>query len=191
MFFYLFIIFIIIQRLTELAIARKNERWMKAKGAVEFGSGHYPIMVLLHSAFIITLIFEVLYFQRELSRFWFLLLVGFLFTQAMRIWALRSLGPYWNTKIIVLPGAKVVKKGPYQFIKHPNYVIVALEIILIPLLFNAYTTAVLFTMLNIMILSVRIPAEERALTEWTSYDTELEGHRRFLPLMKGEKNPSS
>jgi len=190
MFFYVFVGFIIVQRLTELVIARRNERWMKANGAVEFGSGHYPIIVLLHSAFIVTLGFEVLYYHRGLSRLWVLLLVGFLFTQAMRVWSLRSLGPYWNTKIIVLPGAEVVKKGPYKFIKHPNYVIVALEIILIPLLFNAYTTAALFTILNIMILWVRIPAEERALTELTSYKTELEGNRRFLPELKGGRNPS-
>ncbi|MBY0096607.1 isoprenylcysteine carboxyl methyltransferase family protein [Mesobacillus maritimus] len=182
--FYVFVGFIIAQRLTELIIARRNERWMKARGAVEFGSGHYPIMVLLHSAFILTLSFEVLYFHRELSSLWGVLLIGFLFTQAIRVWALRSLGPYWNTKIIVLPGAEVVKKGPYQFIKHPNYVIVTLEIILIPLLFSAYTTAALFTVLNMMILTVRIRAEERALTEWTSYEIELEGNRRFLPLLK-------
>jgi methyltransferase len=190
MFFYLFMVFIILQRLTELVIARRNERWMIAKGAVEFGASHYPIMVLLHSAFILTVIFEVSYFHRELSRFWFLLLVGFVFTQAMRVWALRSLGPYWNTKIIVLPGAEVVKKGPYKYIKHPNYVIVSLEIILIPLIFSAYTTAALFTILNILILSIRIPAEEKALAEWTSYDTELEGNRRFLPDLKGGKTPS-
>jgi methyltransferase len=190
MVFYVFVGFIIVQRLTELIIARRNERWMKAKGAVEFGSGHYPIMVLLHSAFIVTLSFEVLYFHRELSSLWVVLLIGFLFTQAIRVWALRSLGPYWNTKIIVLPGAEVVKKGPYQFIKHPNYVIVTLEIILIPLLFSAYTTAALFTVLNIMILSVRIRAEERALTEWTSYKSELEGNRRFLPALKGGKTPT-
>lgn len=190
MFFYLLIGFVIVQRLTELAIARRNERLMIAKGAVEFGANHYPFMVLLHSAFILTVIFEVSYFHRELSRIWLLLFIGFIFTQAMRVWALRSLGPYWNTKILVLPGANVVKKGPYQFIKHPNYVIVTIEIILIPLLFNAYTTAILFTILNIIILAVRIPAEEKALAEWTSYDTELEGNRRFLPDLKGGKTPS-
>jgi methyltransferase len=190
MFFYLFMGFIIVQRLVELAIARRNERWMISKGAIEYGAGHYPIMVLLHSAFILTVIFEVSYFHRELSRFWFLIIAGFLFTQAIRVWALRSLGPYWNTKIIVLPGATVVKKGPYQFIKHPNYVIVAMEIILIPLLFNAYTTAILFSILNIIILSVRIPAEEKALAEWTSYDADLDGNRRFLPVLKSGKTPS-
>jgi methyltransferase len=189
MVFFIFVGFIVVQRLTELAIARKNERWMLAKGAVEYGAGHYPLMVLLHSAFILTLIFEVMYFNRGPSRFWIFLLGGFLLTQAMRIWALRSLGPYWNTKIIVLPGAQVVNKGPYQFIKHPNYVIVAIEIILIPLLFNAYLTATFFTILNILMLSVRIPAEEKALAVWTSYDADLEKNR-FLPDLKGGKTPS-
>lgn len=184
MVFLLFIGSIIVQRVFELVVAKRNERWLKARGGVEFGSRHYPIIVLIHSAFLMTMIFEVLYFNHEISRFWVVLLVGFLLTQGMRVWALRSLGPYWNTKIIVLPGARVVKKGPYRFIKHPNYVIVALEIILIPLMFNAYFTAILFTIFNLLILSIRIPTEEKALTALTNYDSALEGNRRFLPLLR-------
>ncbi|SEM82881.1 15-methylpalmitoyl-4-hydroxy-2-pyrone 4-O-methyltransferase [Mesobacillus persicus] len=190
MLFYLFVTIIVFQRAIELVIAKKNERWMKAKGAVEFGAEHYPIMVLIHTAFFITMILEVLYFNRELSQFWVVLFGGFLFTQAMRIWALKSLGPYWNTKIIVLPGAEIVKKGPYRYIKHPNYFIVALELAIIPLMFNAYTTAILFTILNMAILSIRIPTEEKALKEWTGYETEFQGSHRFLPnlLKKFDKS---
>jgi methyltransferase len=179
--FFLFIAFIILQRLTELAIARKNEKWMKSHGALEFGSGHYPAMVMIHSAFILSMFAEVVFFHRELSAYWPVLLVLFVLTQLMRIWALMSLGPYWNTKIIVLPSAKIVKKGPYRFIKHPNYVIVALELIIIPLMFNAYWTAAIFTILNIVILSVRIPAEEKALAQLTQYESEFRENGRFIP----------
>jgi methyltransferase len=87
----------------------------------------------------------------------------------MRVWVISSLGRFWNTKILVLPGANVVKKGPFHFIRHPNYVVVTCEIIVIPLMFGAYFTAVIFTILNIIILSVRIPKEEAALREVTDY----------------------
>jgi methyltransferase len=179
--FFLFIAFIIFQRLTELAIARKNEKWMKSQGALEFGSGHYPAMVLIHSAFILSIIAEVVFFHRELFAYWPVLMVLFVLTQLMRVWALISLGPYWNTKIIVLPGAKIIKKGPYRLIKHPNYVIVALELIIIPLMFNAYWTAAIFTILNMVILSVRIPAEEKALAQLTQYEKEFSENGRFIP----------
>lgn len=113
---------------------------------------------------------EVFIFEQNLSPFWPILLILFFLTQAGRVWALFSLGKYWNTKIIVLPGAEVVRRGPYRFIKHPNYAIVAAEFLVIPLMFQAYITAAVFTLLNIMVLYVRIPAEEKALKELTEYE---------------------
>ena len=91
----------------------------------------------------------------------------------MRIWCLTSLGKFWNTKIIILPGADVVIKGPYKFIRHPNYLIVTTELLVLPLLFSAYFTAIVFSILNIWMLSVRIPTEERALKEVTNYKEEF------------------
>lgn len=179
--FFLFIGLVIFQRITELVIARKNEEWMKKQGAIEFGQGHYPVMVAIHTAFLIFFILEVIVFNKQLSSFWQVLLVLFIFTQAMRIWALASLGKFWNTKIIILPGADVIKKGPYKIIKHPNYLIVSIELIVIPLMFNAYITTVLFTLMNILILSIRIPAEEKALRELTKYESEFTNHGRFVP----------
>jgi methyltransferase len=181
MVFFVFVGMIIIQRLTELVVARKNEAWMKSKGAVEFGQGHYPAMVIIHSAFFIVFIVEVMYFDKNLSAYWPILLALFLLTQAMRVWALTSLGKFWNTKIIILPGAEVVKKGPYKIIKHPNYLIVAVELIVIPLMFNAYFSMAIFTLLNIIILSIRIPAEEKALRDLTKYESEFNNKRRFVP----------
>jgi methyltransferase len=181
--FLIFIGFIIVQRLSELAVARRNEQWMKAKGAIEFGSGHYPFIVFVHTAFILSTIFEVYYYNRGLSTFWPVLLAVFLLTQGIRVWAISSLGPYWNTKIIVLPNADIVKKGPYRFIKHPNYLVVVVEIITIPLLFNAYFTAFIFTGLNLLILGIRIPAEEQALKELTYYEAQFEDNSRFIPKL--------
>lgn len=94
----------------------------------------------------------------------------FLLVQALRIWCIRSLGPFWNTKILILPGAEVVRKGPYSFMRHPNYAVVSLEILLLPIMFQAYFTAFCFTLLNITMLSVRIPIEEKALRDATNYN---------------------
>ncbi|NRG48081.1 hypothetical protein HRF87_25665 [Bacillus sp. CRN 9] len=170
MFFSLLLVFVIAQRMVELFIARRNEKWMKSRGALEFGQNHYPLIVMVHSLFFIVLIIEVAFFEKQPSPYWPLLLVLFALTQAGRFWALASLGKFWNTKIIVLPHADVVKKGPYRWLKHPNYLIVALEFIVIPLVFQAYYTAVVFTMLNIVIMSIRIPAEEYALKQLTAYE---------------------
>jgi methyltransferase len=170
MVFTIFIAFIIIQRLTELMVAKKNEQWMKSQGALEFGEGQYFFIVLIHSLFFVFYIGEVVYFDKNISPLWPSLLILFLLAQAGRIWALKSLGPYWNTKIIVLPNANIVKKGPYRYIKHPNYLIVATEFMIIPLMFQAYFTAVLFTILNAIILRIRIPAEENALMQLTAYE---------------------
>jgi methyltransferase len=179
--FTIFVGFIILQRLAELTIAKRNEQWMKSKGAIEFGQGHYPAMVFIHTAFFIVFISEVSLLEKGLSDFWPILLSLFVMTQAMRVWALTSLGRYWNTKIIILPGAEVIKKGPYKIIKHPNYLIVALELIIIPLVFNAFFTMALFTLLNIIILSIRIPAEEKALRDLTQYESEFNKQGRFVP----------
>lgn len=167
------LVIVIMQRLVELFIAKRNEKWMKSQGAFEAGASHYPYMVAMHVLFFISLIMEVIVLDRDLSPIWPLFLAIFLLAQVLRVWCLSSLGKYWNTKIIVLPNAKVVRKGPYKWIRHPNYVIVATELIVLPLLFSAYFTAILFTLLNIWMMSVRIPAEEQALKKVTNYKEEF------------------
>lgn len=181
--FYIFFLLIIIQRLIELVIARRNEKWMKGQGAIEFGKSHYPYMVLMHILFFLLLFIESVFFVKEISAYWIPLFVIFLFTQAIRIWALTSLGKYWNTKIIVLPNANVVKKGPYRYLKHPNYVIVTIELLIIPLMFKAYFTLILFAILNFIILSIRIPEEEKALRSLTKYEGIFEESNRFVPKL--------
>jgi len=156
---------VILQRIVELQIAKRNEQRMIRLGAYEVGASHYPFMIAMHISFFISLILEVVFFERTLSPLFSYLLVFFLLVQALRIWCLRSLGIFWNTKIIVLPGARVVKKGPYHYLRHPNYLVVCCEIFLLPVMFQAYATALLFTVLNTIMLFVRIPLEEKALLE--------------------------
>lgn len=168
MFFYVILAFVIVQRLVELLIAKRNEKSMRAKGAYEVGASHYPFMILLHTSFFISLIIEVIYFKFIVIPD-FVLLAFFGLLQLLRVWCLISLGTFWNTKIIILPGANVVAKGPYAYIRHPNYLVVCLEILVLPLMFQAYITAICFTILNFIILSVRIPIEENALKEATDY----------------------
>jgi methyltransferase len=179
--FTLLFAFVIVQRIVELIIAKRNENWMKNQGALEFGTRHYRLMVTMHLLFLASFLYEKLYLNRELSAVWPVLLFGFLLTQILRVWVISSLGRFWNTKIIVLPNAAVVRKGPYRFIKHPNYLVVSIELILIPLLFNAYLTASFFTILNTIMLAVRIPKEEQALSNVTEYDGAFRDCPRLIP----------
>lgn len=170
MLFWILIGLVIIQRLIELRIAKRNEKTLLARGAFEAGASHYPYMVAMHTAFFVSLIAEVVVTDRPLSPLWPVLLAVFLAMQVLRVWCLASLGEYWNTKIIILPGAHVVKRGPYKWLRHPNYVIVTTELLVLPLLFQSYLTAIVFMALNAWMLSVRIPTEERALREVTDYN---------------------
>lgn len=163
--FLFLIILVIFQRIFELIIAKRNERRMKQLGAYELGASHYPFMILLHAGFFASLMVEVIIFERTLSPFFVYLFVFFMLVQLLRIWCILSLGMYWNTKIIVLPGTKPVKTGPYAFFKHPNYFVVCCEIIIMPIMFQAYVTAFIFSILNFIMLSIRIPLEEKALSE--------------------------
>ncbi|MBA4536142.1 hypothetical protein H1Z61_03045 [Bacillus aquiflavi] len=180
---FLFLLFIILQRLSELLIAKRNEKWMKQQGALEFGEDHYLLLVMMHVFFFISLIVEVQVLETTISPIWQLLLILFSLTQVLRLWALTSLGKYWNTKIIVQPKANIVIKGPYRFMKHPNYVVVTLELLIIPFLFQAYITAVVFSLMNAIILSIRISVEEQALTELTEYRSAFHESRRFIPRL--------
>lgn len=165
-FFFFLVGFVILQRLLEVAYARSNERIMKKKGAIEAGAAHYKWIVLLHILFFVSLGMEVFYIGGDLGNAWSLFLLIFIFAQILRVWALASLGKFWNTKILVLPGAEKVKSGPYRWIPHPNYIVVALEIASLPLIFDAWRTALVFTIANaLLLLCVRIPAEEKALEQ--------------------------
>ena len=158
MYFILFICFVISQRLIELIIAKKNEKWVRSHGAVEYGQNHYPFIILLHTMFIISMVIE--YFWRS-GIFTSILLWVFFVLEILKVWIISSLGKYWNIKILRVPRSPFVKKGPYKLFKHPNYFIVICEIIIIPMVFNLYVTAIVFTILNTIMLAVRIREEEK------------------------------
>ncbi|MDP2176065.1 MAG: isoprenylcysteine carboxylmethyltransferase family protein [Bacteroidota bacterium] len=161
MIFILFISFVILLRLGELVLSNKNEKWLLQNGAVEYGKKHYPLIVALHILFFISLIIE--YFNQDVLSFNLNILITYFILLVFKIWVVSSLGKYWNTKIYHIKNAPLVKKGIYNYIKHPNYLIVILEIVLIPLVFNLYYTAVIFTILNAIILNIRIKEENRVL----------------------------
>ena len=156
-----------VQRLFELVLARKNERRARARGAVERGEGHYLLIVALHTLWLVSTLVEGLLRGPELPAFWPVPLALFLLLQPLRYWAIFSLGDRWNTKILVLPGEKPLRRGPYRYLNHPNYVVVVVEILTFPLIFGAWITALFFTVLNAVVLSVRIREENRALSEFS------------------------
>jgi len=163
MLFVVFIIFLITQRMTELYISKRNERWLLSQGAIEYGREHYPYIVALHTLFIVSLIVEYYLSGGQPMSYIFLLLFILLLT--FKYWVLSSLGLYWNTRIYRVPGAIAVRKGPYKLFKHPNYVDVVLEIAVIPLVFHLYYTALIFSVLNAIMLFVRIRVENKVWAE--------------------------
>lgn len=161
MVFAVFVGFLILLRLGELLLARRNERWLLQQGAVEYGQRHYRYIVALHVLFFISLITE--YIFTSTGYYSILLLVLYFLLLGFKAWTIFSLGRFWNTKILHISGYPLVKKGPYKFMKHPNYVIVIAEIALIPLIFHLYITAVVFSLLNAVMLYIRIKEENRVL----------------------------
>ena len=154
-----------IQRLLELFYSRRNERRLLARGAVERGGGHYPLIVATHTLWLGSTLVEGLQRGPDIPPWWPLPLAAFLLVQPLRYWAIFSLGMNWNTRVLVVPGGKLVRRGPYRYFPHPNYVVVAVEVLTFPLIFGAWITAVVFSLLNAALLYVRIKTENRALRE--------------------------
>jgi methyltransferase len=154
-----------VQRLLELALSRRNERRLRARGALERGSSHYPVIVAIHTLWLVSTLVEGLLRGPEPPAWWPVPLAAFLLVQPLRYWAILSLGENWNTRVLVVPGGKLVRRGPYRYFSHPNYVVVAVEILTFPLIFGAWITAVVFSLLNAALLYVRIRTENRALRD--------------------------
>ncbi|QGQ21068.1 hypothetical protein GC089_12765 [Cellulomonas sp. JZ18] len=159
-----------VERLAELVVSSRNARWSFERGGVESGRGHFPAMVLLHTALLVACVVEVLVADRPFVPWlgW-PALVLVVASQALRWWCIGTLGPRWNTRVIVVPGLPLVARGPYRWFRHPNYVAVVVEGIALPLVHTAWVTALVFTVLNaVLLLRFRIPAEERALQAATA-----------------------
>ena len=147
------------QRLGELVIANRNTKRLLAQGGREIGAGHYPLFIVLHTAWLASLALFVP-FDRHPN----LELIGlYLLLQLGRVWVITSLGPYWTTRIITLDEAPTVRRGPYRFLRHPNYLVVVAEIATLPLAFGAWRLALVFSILNALLIGYRIHVEETAL----------------------------
>ena len=147
-----------LQRAAELVISRRNTRELIVRGAVEVAPRHYPLIVSVHAAWLMTL--WIFGHDQPVN---LVLLLVYLVLQGFRLWVMRTLGSRWTTRIIVLPGEPLVSSGPYRFLSHPNYAVVAGEIALLPLVLGLTSLAAIFTLLNAAILAIRIRAENRAL----------------------------
>jgi methyltransferase len=147
-----------LQRLGELWLSSRNTRRLLAKGAREHSPGHYPLIVAVHAAWLIAL--WLLALERPVDGFW---LAMFVLIELARIWVLASLGERWTTRIIVLRKTRLVRRGPYRFVDHPNYLVVAAEIAVLPLVFGLWKVALVFSLLNAVTLKIRISAENAAL----------------------------
>ena len=150
--------FVTLQRLVELGLAERNSKRLLAEGAKEHAAGHYPFLVAIHMAWLAALWWWAPGRPVNLG-----LLLVFAALQVGRIWVIATLGRRWTTRIIILPGAPLVRSGPYRYLSHPNYLIVTAEIAVLPLVFGLWQIAGVFTILNLAILAVRIPQENKAL----------------------------
>ncbi|TDE96199.1 hypothetical protein EXU48_07180 [Occultella glacieicola] len=158
-----------LERLLELVVSARHARWAFDHGGVERGRGHFPAMVALHTALLVACVVEAWFADRPfLPVLGWTALAAVLASQALRWWCIATLGRRWNTRIIVVPGLPLVHAGPYRWLRHPNYVAVVVEGLALPLIHTSWITAVVFTVLNaVLLLRFRIPAEERALAEAT------------------------
>lgn len=170
------------ERLAELRVSRRNFRSLMADGGLEVGAKDYPWMVALHGAFLTSCLVEAWWYSPPLRWSWDLPMALLLVSaQALRLWSLSALGRRWTTRIVVVPGEKMVVAGPYRWIRHPNYLAVIVEIFALPMLLGAWRTAIFFSLANAWVLARRIRSEERALDALTDYHSTMKARPRMLP----------
>jgi methyltransferase len=157
---------VLVERLLELWIAKRNTTRLFAEGAIEHGAEHYPYIVIVHAAWLAALV----YFTPPGTPVNYLWLAAYLALQAGRIWVMTSLGPYWTTRVIRLHGDPLVRRGPYRYIRHPNYWVVTAEIAVLPLVFGHWAIAVVFSVLNALVLRERVQVENEALADRQGLD---------------------
>jgi methyltransferase len=160
----LLVLLVGVERLVELRVSVRNARWSFERRGTESGQGHYPFMVVLHTGLLAGCIAEVWLLDRPFLPWlgWPMLVLA-IASQALRWWCIATLGPRWNTRVIVVPGLPLVHSGPYRWLRHPNYLAVVVEGVALPLAHTAWLTAAVFTLLNLPLLAVRLRCEEQAL----------------------------
>jgi methyltransferase len=168
-FYYALLLAVGLERVAELAVARHNAAWSAARGGVESGRGHYPAMVALHTALLAGCLIEPSAAHRTFQPLLGWPMIALVIAaQALRWWCITTLGPRWNTRVIVVPGLPLVETGPYRRLRHPNYLAVVVEGAALPLAGSAWITAGTFTVLNAALLTIRLRCETRALAAVTA-----------------------
>lgn len=162
--FWIFVSLVILQRLSELLISKRNTTWIKTQGGREFGKEQMKWVVALMIFFFFALAVEAYFFQKTLSPLWKTLFLFFILAQALRYWTMLSLGKFWNVRIWIVPNFSRVTRGPYRYFSHPNYLAVLIELICLPLMVECWITALSTSLGFLFFLSKRIPAEEKALS---------------------------
>jgi methyltransferase len=162
----LLVLAVSVERVAELVVAQRHLRWARARGAIEAGRAHYPYLIVLHGALLLGCVTEVWALDRPFF-VWLAvpMLVLLAASQALRWWCISTLGPQWNTRVVVVPGMPLVRTGPYRWLRHPNYVAVVTEGLALPLVHTAWVTALLFTVLNAAVLTMRIRCENQLLAQ--------------------------
>ena len=173
---YAILALVALQRLVEVWYGERNTKALKSRGAVEVGAAHYPLIVLLHAAWLVAIVVAL----PPAPSIYLLALVPFILLQLARLWVIASLGPFWTTRIITLKDAPLIHRGPYRYVRHPNYLVVAGEIALLPLAFGEVGVAIVFFLLNAAMLAWRIAEEDAALAP-----------RRTTPALDGAGAPSA
>jgi methyltransferase len=162
----------VLQRAAELAWSARNIRRLRARGAREYGRGLFPWIVLVHTLFPLGIAYEVFGLGTRPGPLWPLWAALFLGAQGLRYAAMRALGDFWNVRVWVVPGAALVRRGPYRWFRHPNYLAVVIELATAPLIFGAWRTSLGITVLNLIVLALRIRSEEAALAGGLAASTE-------------------
>ena len=168
MWYMLLIAAVACERVAELVVSKRNLAWSRTQGGIEFGATHYPAMVILHTGLLVGCLAEVILSDRPFLPWlgWPMLAIV-VAAQALRWWCITTLGQQWNTRVVVIPGASRVSGGPYRLLSHPNYVAVIAEGVALPLVHTAWITALVFTVLNGVLLATRITTENTALASLT------------------------
>ena len=158
------LILMVVERLAELGVARRNQRWLVSRGAIQVGRQHYPWMVAQHALFLVSCLVEVWCLNRPFYRsLAVVMLVVLAASMALRYWVIATLGRRWTTRVFCLPGEPLITVGPYRRLRHPNYLAVVLEIFALPMVHTAWMTALVFSLANAALLSLRIRVEEEGL----------------------------
>lgn len=172
-----------LERILELVVSRRHIRWALEQGGRELGREHFGFMTILHVSFLVACAAEVVALKRPFYPLLGWPMLGLaLAAQALRYWSIFALGRFWSVRVVVVPGSSPVTRGPYRYIRHPNYLAVIIEGLAVPLIHAAWITAAAFSALNGLLLRVRIRCEEAALCEHCSYGERFRDRPRFLPM---------